>query len=486
MSERITPGSLQRSGHAGRSASKQALGGSKTSMAAREGPLRPPPGFVSYQIPNGAPPPPPSDNIHMYDARRFMSVGSLMGSRPMAGHGPHHQNGGGHASRYSRQNSGGSGGCVAYITAREPPVMMATAGVYPAHLHNGGRMNVGGGGGSRNSHSNNNNGSSNGHYHSWPSPPPSHHVAEHGHSHQHSNTGSKQQHVSSNSARPPQQQFDFYQPPPWAGERLAEPASVASKAAVFTMGGDSPAEPRRRYPTSPVPGRTNSSATAANYRSYQRPSPATGSDGGNNPRRPPLPETQPRPPPRSRPRSWTSTLFSAMLRGNGSSKKNSSGGDDESRDQDEYTRDQDQEKTSTYTADQEYYDGPDYYQYSSAAATAAAMRINTPGALRDPAAANIYSTGTLEKRSKQVRFLANPSKQGAEASLPRFYSLPRFILPTGGSGGTEQRDRSSGGRRQSGGGDAPAKIKMRSRTPSPFGRFVKSLVRGKLNVDVTE
>jgi hypothetical protein len=97
--------------------------------------------------------------------------------------------------------------------------------------------------------------------------------------------------------------------------------------------------------------------------------------------------------------------------------------------------------------------------------------------------------GTLERRgghsNKQVRFLANPSKQ-VDSGHPRFYSLPRFILPgvAVGASGSEPRDR-SGGRRPSqqtttGGGDEKAaKLKMRSRTPSPFGRFVKSLVRGK-------
>ena len=456
---RITPGPLQRSVQPSRSSSKQGLaasrsGGSRTSVAGvamREGPLRPPPGFVSYQIPNGAvvpaAAPPPSDNIHMNDARRFMSVGSLMGSRPMtaAGHQYHHhqhQNGG-QSSRYTRQNSGGggSGRCGAeavYITAREPMPPLLTAGIYPSHLHNGGRPHS--------SSNYSNNGASN----HWPSPPSL--VTE-------DTIQGGGYWGQENSRQPPP---DFYQPPPWAGDRLVESASsfdtpVASSAP-------------RRYPRSPLPGRqpaTRSLQHATKNLSLSE----------DPRRRPPLPgaaQGVPRPPPRSRPRSWTSTLFNAMRNGTSLSKKN--GGNNSTTlpyGQEGGEEEEAEDGGVVALADGRDEDNHQNYYYGGQQYTS-----TTPGALRD------YNTGTLEKRgghqSKQVRFLANPSKP-AESGLPRFYSLPRFILPGSASSG-ELRER-GGGRRPSQqltSGEPAAKIKMRSRTPSPFGRFVKSLVRGEL------
>jgi hypothetical protein len=466
MSEgpRITPGSLQRSGQQpSRSSSKQALAGrssSKTSVgpaAVREGPLRPPPGFVSYQIPNGALP--PSDNIQMLDARRFMSVGSLMGSRPMAGHHHHHhhghqQNGGHHTARYARQNSGGNGGDghVVYITAREPPP--ATASVYPAHLHNGGGRSHGKGGG--------HNGAGYYSQQHWSSADGTYEEV-YGGSGYYGQQHTKPQHHHHQSPD------IIYQPPPWAGERLADQQPGPSRpAAVFTL--DSPvASAPRRYPSSPIPGRQPAAAT----RSLQHP--AKGLSPSEDPRRrPPLPGAQlPRPPPRSRPRSWTSTLFNAMRNGASLSKKNNA-----TNSQSEEQKNNEEEQEETVEQDQQQQadeDRNNYYYYGGQYISSS----TTPGALRDPTS---YNTGTLEKRSKQVRFLANPSKPVGEAGLPRFYSLPRFILPSSSSGG-ELRER-GGGRRPSqqmgaGGEAAAAKLKMRSRTPSPFGRFVKSLVRGK-------
>ena len=71
------------------------------------------------------------------------------------------------------------------------------------------------------------------------------------------------------------------------------------------------------------------------------------------------------------------------------------------------------------------------------------------------------NTNTMEKKgfrssfNKQVRFLANPSKP-LDANQ-KFYSLPHFA-------------------KQPGLLPEPARPKARSRTPSPFGRFVKSFV----------
>ena len=179
----------------------------------------------------------------------------------------------------------------------------------------------------------------------------------------------------------------------------------------------------------------------------------------------------PRPPPRSRPRSWTSTLFNAMLRnGTSLSKKNGNGNAATlpyGRQEREYHDDEGPE----YSHEAEY----GYSQGSSLYGTAG----GTPGG---GGTVTNNMTGTLDKRgSKQVRFLANPSKP-ADGAHPRFYSLPRFILP----GVTAGEGRERGGQRPStqpaGHGEdstaVAAKLKMRSRTPSPFGRFVKSLVRG--------
>jgi hypothetical protein len=437
---RITPGPLLRSGQPGRG-SKQALsgsrsggsrssvagfggGGSRSSVAGygggsmmRDGPLRPPPGFVSYQIPNGVlpQPPPPSDNINMYDARRFMSVGSLMSGRHVVSSSAaqKQQYNGGYYPRYSRQSSGGAAtdgrSC---ITAREPPT---TAGVYPAHLHNGGRS------------FGNNNGAAE--------------AAER-----------EKSYWSMQRGRP--RQPDVYQPPPWAGERLIDAPLMRDRDTAVHDDADSP--PSRRYPRSPMPAVRSSDLALV-----------------DDPRcRPPLPGAIPRPPPRSRPRSWTSTLFNAMRNGTASlSKKNGNNASSTLPPQAQGEREA--EYYEEYMLEPDPYYGSQYNNSSS-----------TPGSV------GVMAGGTLDKRgsSKQVRFLANPSKPPPEAAHPRFYSLPRFILPMGGGEG-----RSSGGRRSShllqavggeeknggSGGDA-AKIKMmRSRTPSPFGRFVKSLVRGK-------
>jgi len=441
---RITPGPLLRSGQPGRSSgSKQALSGSRSggsrssvsgfgggsrssvagyggggSMMMRDGPLRPPPGFVSYQIPNGVlPQPPPSDNINMYDARRFMSVGSLMSGRHIVSSAAQkQQHNGGYYPRYSRQSSGGAAtdGGRTCITAREPPT---TASVYPAHLHNGGR-----------SHGSNNNGA----------------AAE----------AAEREKNYWNMQRGRPRQPDVYQPPPWAGERLIDAPPMREREATAHDDADSP--PSRRYPRSPMPGGRSDFALADDPRC-----------------RPPLPGAIPRPPPRSRPRSWTSTLFNAMRNGTASlSKKNGNNASSTLPPQAQGEREA--EYYEEFMLEPDPYYGSQYNNSSS-----------TPGSV------GVMTGGTLDKRggsSKQVRFLANPSKPPPDAAHPRFYSLPRFILPMGGGEG-----RGSGGRRSShllqpvggdeknGGssGDA-AKIKMmRSRTPSPFGRFVKSLVRGK-------
>ena len=83
---------------------------------------------------------------------------------------------------------------------------------------------------------------------------------------------------------------------------------------------------------------------------------------------------------------------------------------------------------------------------------------------------SVNTTNTMEKKSyrfsKQVRFLANPSKRSF--ANQKFYSLPHFAKtapapePVSDDVVTEP--------------EKAAKVK--SRTPSPFGRFVKSFVKG--------
>ena len=143
--------------------------------------------------------------------------------------------------------------------------------------------------------------------------------------------------------------------------------------------------------------------------------------------KPPLPPSQgydsegnPKPPPRSRPKSWTSTLFNAFRSGANKLSDSKAG-----------TNFQRDRNTSSVTL-------------------------------------SSINTNTMEKKNsyrfpKQVRFLANPSK--ALYANQKFYSLPHFA-----KAGLQVQN--------------PEKVpeeeraKARSRTPSPFGRLVKSFVKG--------
>ena len=135
--------------------------------------------------------------------------------------------------------------------------------------------------------------------------------------------------------------------------------------------------------------------------------------------KPPLPLGLPKPPPRSRPRSWTSTLFNAI--------KNSG------------TLNQTKNTASTMT-----------------------LQPGMGMGMREPSSLTLSSmrTGDLGRsgRQKSVRFLANPNRNLREQQQ-KFYSLPRFIQQPLGEKMAET-----------------VKAKARSRTPSPFSRFVKSLV----------
>ena len=161
--------------------------------------------------------------------------------------------------------------------------------------------------------------------------------------------------------------------------------------------------------------------------------------------KPPIhPMDVPKPPPRNRPRSWTSTLFNAFRGGS----KNSS--------------------TTLPHSSSAVFSSNAAIPYSAAPYPPSLPHSSTFPAtvpvLMDVVPSN---TSTLDRRQfgpKQVRFLANPCKN-IEPN-PKFYSLPRFIQPV-----PEKVEKVNAKTLNSGG-------KTRSRTPSPFGRFVKSLVRG--------
>lgn len=331
-------------------------------------------GFVSYQIPKGVQPPPPSDNIQSYDHKRYSSsVHSLN---------RHHQNngsrhGGGNSSR--RRENGEDRYEVQQSRGRDVQRMHHHAGIHPANLHNGGRafsVQLGG----------------------------SNHLVRLRGSPGYIEAGKG---ITVYEGAECAVHTMNYEPPPWQNE----PAG-------------------KRYPRSPGPRR-----------------PVHLADGNGTIdvyRKPPLPPVDtPKPPPRSRPRSWTSTLFNAF-RGGGA-------------------------KAGTL---------PNPASLPPPPAQQPAAHANLPHNTVLPPPPDYMldmdttwpdmpsNTNTLDKRQygpKQVRFLANPSKIETN---PKFYSLPRFIGQPTTVAATDKLKVV---------GKTP---KGRSRTPSPFGRFVKSLVKG--------
>lgn len=349
--------------------SKQGAKGYKTKQA-----VRPPPGFVSYQIPNGAP---PSDNISSYDPRRYSSQG-----------GRHHSNNGKHHPKVLSQED------------EEARVSQPTAGVHPQHLHNGGRpfslqlvkpVTL------RQS----------------PQSPKSEDRRRDA-VYDTSNMSEPEQPATHSIPALVEPSPGAYRPPPWAEIKedthtpLYNSTPVTSHRSYTGEGG-------KKYPRSPAIARAWCQDNIEDLDQESLQTLSSDSPDGINGNKPPLPpgyDGNPKPPPRSRPRSWTSTLFNAI--------KNSS-----------------RSTSVTLPHSQMHRD----------------HSVTTLGSI---------NTNTIEKRSfrynKQVRFLANPSKHPDSAQ--KFYSLPRFIQPV-----SEKVPES-------------VKAKARSRTPSPFGRFVKSLVRG--------
>ena len=330
--------------------------------------IRPPPGFVSYQVPNGVIA--PSDNIHLYDPKKYQSAHVL---------GRYQHNG---SSRYTRESRRGEYNYSteqSSILTRHSSEFRAHAGVYPSHLHNGGR--------SLRPCQNNGNYS----------------TGSEQLRHRESMRISGSSFIEYNNSELGLNQND-YDPPPWM--RISE---------------------HKKYPRSPAPKHGVADIDEEIAHSLEPPH-----------LKPPLPPVdQPKPPPRSRPRSWTSTLFNAF-------KPNSKSN-----------------PTMTLPASSASINNQsDHLSYPTSY-----NGISTVApVLYDPLDMLPSNTNTLDRRQqgpKQVRFLANPSK--TIETNPKFYSLPRFIQPLSEKGEIVKT----------------VKIKMRSRTPSPFNRFVKSLVRGK-------
>lgn len=167
-------------------------------------------------------------------------------------------------------------------------------------------------------------------------------------------------------------------------------------------------EPGKRYRKSPVPV-----IKAHHLAEEESPPPPPGDQTNGNPK----------PPPRLRPKSWTSSLFSAF-------------------------------KLSSNKASANNPPAP----LSREISTVSTVTLNS------------LSTNTQEKKglrssfSKQVRFLANPAKP-LEPNQ-KFYSLPHFARPSPALPLPEKVTSES------------VSVKARSRTPSPFGRLVKTLVKG--------
>ena len=214
------------------------------------------------------------------------------------------------------------------------------------------------------------------------------------------------------AALPPDESFDpaGYEPPPWSRGR----------------------EPKR-YPRSPMPDKKLET------------------EEENIP--------IPQPPPRSRPKSWTSTFFNAFRsNGNISKTPNSNGHNNNGK----AVIDQTIPPPRVQPRLPDLYDRQ--LHMSESTATLPPMpTVNSFNMLEMTDPDSVY-TERKNYGGKQVRFLANPVK--AEPSQ-RFYSLPRFILPY------PKQEKPTKNKAVANG-----KQKQRGRSPSPFNRFVKSLVKG--------
>ena len=392
--------------------SKQSYKGGSGSISSKQKHYqasRPPPGFVSYQIPNGVSPlySAPSDNIYSYDSRSRYSTSALS------------------------------------LTARnknQPRDHPTTAGVHPHNLHNNGK-----------SHKQS--------VKQKTSAPASYNTTaarSYHHHHHHS------------SQSPP-----GYDPPPpaaWTDDiqhiynttprtRLNTSDPVTSVYVIDQSENnrirytdqsedsrsryDQSEDSRSRYDQSEESRTRYTGEGGKKYRKSPVPvlkSPVWVQDvddidvesvrtlSSGSPEyyygKPPLPrqcDMSPKPPPRSRPKSWTSSLFNAFR----SSKSSTI-----------------QPRARDVSRD----------RYNTSSMTLSSM-----------------NTGNMEKKgfrfTKQVRFLANPNKN--LYSTQKFYSLPHFNKPLL----QPSEDKTPEPEKMS---QKPVKP---PRSPSPFGRFVKSLVK---------
>ena len=355
-----------------RDSKKQGLWGSGSTKSRHFQASRPPPGFVSYQIPNGAPPVvAPSDNIASYDPRsKYSASAASLGGRSHSRSRSEGQGGHGGQGRRGSQPPTAGVYTASLRGQHQPP----TAGVHPTHLHNGGRP-----------------------YKSsvrqspvvvsLPPPP-----------------------TADSAPSPP----GYAPPPPPWSDSGQEDSSLHIYNATPRTSHKYTGEGGKKYRKSPIPvlkspvwvQEVDDLETSPDC--YGRP-PLHPCDSDNNPK----------PPPRSRPKSWTSTIFNAF-RNSGS-----------------------QGRTQTMTP----------------------LSRETRDRENSTATLSSINTSTMDKKSyrftKQVRFLANPSK--CLYAGQKFYSLPHF----------SQKPASAPEKIPE-----PEKAKTRSRSPSPFGRFVKSLVKG--------
>ena len=340
-----------------RDSKKQGAGGSTKSSRHFQA-SRPPPGFVSYQIPNGAPPvsavsSAPSDNISITDPRsKYSASAASLGGRSQS---------------RSRSETGHRG-----HQGHQAP----TASVHPNHLHNGGRP-----------------------YKSAVrqspgvvQPPPGY-------------TGGDVMRVVTTSSPP-----GYAPPPPPWSDNGQEDSALHIYNATPRSSHKYTGEGGKKYRKSPVP-------VIKSPVWVQEPDDFVTSDGSPSDcnGRPPLPPSDncdPKPPPRSRPKSWTSTIFNAFRNGGS--------------------------RTQTMTP------------------LTQEMRENSTVTLSS------VNTITMDKKRK-VRFLANPKKSLVAGQ--KFYSLPHFSNKPVLAPALEKTE--------------PVKVVTKSqRSPSPFGRFVKSFVKG--------
>ena len=338
-----------------RDSKKQGAWGSGSTKSRHFQASRPPPGFVSYQIPNGAPPviQQPSDNITGYDPRsKYSASAASLGGRSQ-----------------SRSRSEGH---------RSHQSQAPTAGVHPNHLHNGGRPYK----------------SSVKQSPGLVQPPPQYTGGDGDHSVMKTVTT----HSPPGYAPPP---------PPWSDSGQEDSALHIYNATPRSSHKFS-GEGGKKYRKSPVP-------VLKSPVWVQEPDDFT-TENESPYGRPPLPpcDSDPKPPPRSRPKSWTSTIFNAFRNGG--------------------------TRTQTMTP------------------MTQEMRARQDSTVT----LSSVNTSTMNKK-KGVRFLANPKKSLYAGQ--KFYSLPHFSKPVPAPPAPEKMPE-------------PEKVVTKSRSSSPFGRFVKSFVKG--------